>query len=64
MTHFQSRTVKTGHWLYNGELRKGIILKAINYDYWYEIEKEDGLDMDDDKPILNEEGEMYMIDWV
>ncbi|TGE04925.1 hypothetical protein [Hymenobacter fodinae] len=55
------REVLKGYWFYDAVLRKGVIIKSINYDYWYELEKSDGLDMTDQEPELNEAGEMYII---
>ncbi|GGG53763.1 hypothetical protein [Hymenobacter glacieicola] len=63
MSEFLEREVVKGYWLYDGIIRKGLIIKAINYDYWYELEKSEGLDMAGQEPELNEMGEMYMIEW-
>lgn len=60
----QQREIRRGRWLYNGQLLKGVRILAINYDYWYEVEEADGLDMSDEEPALNEQGEMYMIEWM
>lgn len=63
MNEFQEREVVKGYWLYDDSLKKGVVIKAITYDYWYELEKSDGLDMADEQPKLNAMGEMYMIEW-
>ncbi|SNC62504.1 hypothetical protein SAMN06265337_0684 [Hymenobacter gelipurpurascens] len=63
MNEFQEREIVKGYWLYDGLLKEGVIIKAIAYDYWYELEKSDGLDMADEQPELNAMGEMYMIEW-
>lgn len=63
MTKFKERIVKKGHWFYDGTIKKGIIIKAVNYDFWYETEKDEGLDMEGEEPNLNENGEMYIINW-
>jgi hypothetical protein len=60
----QQREIQRGRWLYNGQILKGVRILAINYDYWYEVEEADGLDMSDEEPALNEQGEMYVIDWM
>jgi hypothetical protein len=60
----QQRAIKRGRWRYAGEIPKGVIIHAINYDYWYELEKSDGLDMTGEVPELNEQGEMYLIAWM
>jgi hypothetical protein len=63
MNDTQGKEVVKGYWLYDAVFRKGIIIKVITYDYWYELEKSDGLDMADQQPELNAMGEMYMIEW-
>lgn len=60
----QAHEVKRGLWLYDGRVRKGVVIQAINYDYWYELEKADGLDIGDESPALNAQGEMYIIRWM
>ena len=49
--------------MYDGDIKKGVIIKAINYNFWFETEKDDGFDMECEEPNLNENGEMYMINW-
>ncbi|PKV62389.1 hypothetical protein [Pontibacter ramchanderi] len=63
MSDVKERIVKQGFWFYGGSIKKGVMIKAINYDFWYETEKEEGLDMEGEVPKLNENGEMYMITW-
>lgn len=63
MDEFYETEVARGLWLYDNVLRKGVVIKVINYDYWYELEKSDGFDMADETPHLNENGEMYIIYW-
>jgi hypothetical protein len=58
------REIRRGRWLYAGKIAKGVLIQAIPYDYWYELEKSDGLDMSGEVPELNEQGEMYMIAWM
>jgi len=60
----QQREVQRGSWLYDGRILKGVRILAINYDYWYDLEESDGFDMSDEEPELNEQGEMYMIEWM
>lgn len=60
---FQGKEIKRGYWLYDGLIKKGVIINAINYDYWFEMEKANGFDMTDEEPELNENGEMYIIYW-
>jgi hypothetical protein len=63
MKDLKAREVFKGFWMYDGLIRKGVIIKAINYDYWYELEEADGFDMTDETPVLNENGETYLIEW-
>lgn len=63
MAEFYQKDVKCGHWYYDNTIKKGVSIVAINYDYWYELEKSDGLNMGDERPNLNDNGEMYMIHW-
>ncbi|GGF09810.1 hypothetical protein [Hymenobacter cavernae] len=64
MPEHQEREVKRGFWHYDGLLRKGILIQAINYDYWYELEQEEGVDQTGETPQLNAQGEMYMLLWM
>lgn len=60
----QKREIQRGRWLYDGQILKGVIVQAINYDYWYDLEASDGFDMSNEEPELNEQGEMYMLEWM
>jgi len=64
MPELQEREVKRGLWYYDGLLCKGVLVQAINYDYWYELEQEEGLAEPDTAPELNAQGEMYMLLWM
>lgn len=64
MTAQQQREVQRGRWLYDGRIPKGVRILTINYDYWHELEESDGFDMSDEEPELNEQGGMYMIEWM
>jgi hypothetical protein len=60
----QEREICRGHWLYDGVQPKGVIVKALNYDYTHEEEKAMGFfDLAEETPVLNEQGEMYFIEW-
>jgi hypothetical protein len=63
MAAHQQREIQRGNWLYDGRILKGVRIVAINYDYWYDVEESDGFDMSEEEPELNEQGEMYMIEW-
>lgn len=60
----QQKEIQRGKWLYDGRILKGVRILAINYDYWYDVEESDGFDMSAEEPELNEQGEMYMIEWM
>jgi hypothetical protein len=60
----QQKEIQRGKWLYGGQILKGVRILAINYDYWYDLEESDGFDMTEEEPELNEQGEMYMIEWM
>ena len=55
--------VKRGYWLYDGLIRKTVLISCLNYDIYFELEKDDGLDMSDESPDLNDKGESYLIRW-
>ena len=54
----------SGFWLYDGLIKYGVKIEALDYDYWYELEKSDGNNVSDEKPILNSDGETFMIVWM
>jgi uncharacterized membrane protein YkoI len=54
----------SGFWLYNGLIKYGVKIEALNYDYWYELEKSDGSDVSNEAPVLNSDGETFMILWM
>jgi hypothetical protein len=60
----QQKEIQRGKWLYDGRILKGVRILAINYDYWYDVEESDGFDMSAEEPELNDQGEMYMIEWM
>ncbi len=53
-----------GFWFYDRLVKKGVKIEALNYDYWFELEKEEGFDNAEDKPALNSDGETFMIVWM
>ena len=57
------REVKRGYWYYDGLVKKGVTVAAINYDYWLEKKEADGLDVIGKAPALNDQGEMYLLTW-
>jgi hypothetical protein len=60
----QEREIQRGCWLYGGTQARGVIVKAINYDYYHELEKPGGFfDLGGEVPVLNDQGEMYLLEW-
>jgi hypothetical protein len=55
--------IKRGYWLYAGEIRKTVIIYRLNYDVYYEMEKDSFSDLSDETPHLNQEGYSYLIVW-
>lgn len=51
--------VKRGYWLYDGTVRKTVMIFRL----YYELEKSDGLDMSGENPELNDEGHTYLLQW-
>ncbi|MBH8556825.1 hypothetical protein [Hymenobacter negativus] len=39
------------------------MISCINHDVYYELEKDEGFDLSDETPNLNEKGESYLIRW-
>lgn len=54
MKHRQ-QVIKSGTWLYDGQVEKAILIIRQNWDYYYE----EGYDSD--PPDLNEAGEAYYL---
>jgi hypothetical protein len=60
----QEREIQRGIWLYGGTQARGVIINAINYDYYHELEKPGGFfDLSGEVPVLNDQGEMYLLEW-
>jgi len=54
----QEREICRGHWLYGGVQPKGVIVKALNYDYYHELDTGyNTFDQENSAPVLNEQGE-------
>lgn len=63
LTPFTEQEVKRGYWLYDGVLRKTIMIFCVNYDYYHEMDNDGYFDMSDETPELNEHGESYIVKW-
>jgi hypothetical protein len=59
----QARLVLNGQWLYDNTAPMTVQIFAINHDYYYEMDKQDGCVEDGQEPELNQNGEMYMVAW-
>ena len=59
----RARLVLKGQWLYDGITPMTVQVFAINYDYYYEMDKQEGCLEEGQEPELNQDGEMYMVIW-
>ena len=59
----RARLILKGQWLYDNIAPMPIQIFAINYDYYYEMDKVDGFLEQGDKPELNQKGEQYLLAW-
>ncbi len=56
------RIVKTGTWLYDGTIERPVDIIALDFDWWYEMAKADGiLDADEAPMKLGHEGYLYYV---
>jgi hypothetical protein len=55
------RVVRSGAWLYDGAVARPVHIVELNYDFWYEIAKADGLLESGEKPHLNLQGLQYYV---
>lgn len=55
------RVVRTGVWLYDGTVERPVYIVELDYDFWYEITKADGMLESGEKPVLNSEGVQYYV---
>lgn len=53
--------VRQGRWLYDGTVFQPVTIVRLNYDFWYEIVRADGLGEPGDEPELNAEGFQYYL---
>jgi hypothetical protein len=57
-----TKIVKRGIWLYDGTVEKPVDIIALDYDWWYELAKADGmLEPDEDPEPLGKEGYIYYV---
>ena len=59
----RARLILKGRWLYDSITHMTVQIFAINYDYYFEMDKVDGVLEKGQEPELNEQGELYMIAW-
>lgn len=53
--------VRKGEWLYDGCVPEPAYVVKLDYDFWYEIAKADGVLEPDEEPELGDEGVLYYI---
>lgn len=61
MEEYKAREVMKGYWYYDSILKKGVVIKAINYNY--ELDEWDESDLCDQALVLNDKGESFIIYW-
>ncbi len=55
------RVVKSGTWLYDDTVEMLVYIVELDYDFWHEMAKSDGMLEADDKPVVNSEGRRYYV---
>ncbi len=58
---FTARLILKGEWLYDNLVPMTVQIFAINYDYYFELDR--GYNEEGEVPQLNEKGEQYIIAW-
>jgi|KBSSwiS6_1023812.scaffolds.fasta_scaffold07866_3 hypothetical protein len=58
---FKARPILKGQWLYDNIVPMPIQIFAINFDYYFELDR--GYKEEGEGPDLNEVGEQYVIAW-
>lgn len=54
--------VRSGSWIYAGEVEKPVDIVGLPYDFWYELARVDEqLELDETPLPLNEEGLLYYV---
>ncbi|MFB8003917.1 hypothetical protein [Nocardia sp. NPDC056000] len=51
--------VATGSWLYDNLIATPVFVVRLDYDFWYELGKEDGTLDADEEPLLDSTGHAY-----
>ena len=51
--------VRSGTWLYDGTASRPVFIVMLDYDFWHEIGKADGLLDSGETPHLNDAGRQY-----
>jgi hypothetical protein len=57
----EARIVAEGKWIYAGTVPKAVFVIGVNYDFWYELVKEDRSLEAGEEPDLNGEGRGYYV---
>ena len=59
--NFTARLILKGQWLYDNLAPMTVQVFAINYDYYYELDR--GYNEEDEISELNDNGEQYVVAW-
>ena len=55
------QVVRSGTWLYDDAVNQPVYIVMLDYDFWYEITKADGLLKAGEVPHLNEAGTQFYV---
>ncbi|MFI1920090.1 hypothetical protein [Nocardia sp. NPDC020380] len=58
---FSREIVATGSWLYDDTVPMPVFVVRLDYDFWYEIAREDGTLEADEEPFLDSTGHAYYV---
>ncbi|WP_338773942.1 hypothetical protein V7968_20500 [Nocardia vulneris] len=53
--------VATGLWLYGGDTVMPVFVVRMDYDFWYEMGREEGTLEEDEEPLLDSAGHAYYV---
>jgi len=58
---YQARLIIKGTWLYDGTKQMFVEIFALNYDYYFDLDR--GYNDEGQQPELNSRGEQYVVIW-
>jgi len=53
--------VRSGTWLYDESVPRPVYLVQLDYDFWYEVAKADGMLQPNEQADLNADGVLYYV---